>query len=161
MPDWVAHIAAAYIICAVLAFRYRQFNTPNMVLVMVGAVLPDLVKVAMIGDVLGYSYWDLIWPMHLPVGSLLIAGMASLLFKERKTAFLFFILGVATHYILDLLLYNVSGGLALLFPFYWGTWQLDLFTTENYYFTLAVLLVALAVYLISYWSRNRNLNAIK
>ena len=159
MPDWIAHITAAYILCAVLAFRYRQFNTPNTVLAMVGAVLPDLVKMGMIGDALAYSYWDLLWPIHLPAGSLLIAGMISLLFKERKTAFLFLSLGVATHFILDLLLYNVSGGIALFFPFYWGMWQLDLFTTENYLFTLAVLLVALAVYLISY--RKWRVNAVK
>lgn len=151
MPDWITHIAAAYILCTVLGFKYRQFNTPNTVLAMVGALLPDVVKLGLIGDILGYDIWDNIWAAHLPAGSLIIAGMVSLFFRDKRTAFLFLTLGVATHYALDLLLFNESGGIALFFPFYWGQWQLDLFTSDNYYVTLVALLLALLVYLISRW----------
>lgn len=151
MPDWISHIAAAYILCTLLGFRYRQFNTANTVLAMIGAVLPDVVKLGLIFEFFGYDLFDRIWAVHLPVGSVIIAGMVSLFFQDKRTAFLFLVLGLTTHFVLDLLLYNVSGGIALLFPFYWGQYQLDLITTDNYYVTLVFLLLALTVYLISRW----------
>ncbi len=151
MPDWVTHIAVAYTLCTILGFKYREFNTANTVLVMVGAVIPDVVKVGIIADILGYGVWDYLWPIHLPVGSLIVAGMMSLLFQDKKKTLLFFTLGVATHYGLDLLLFNVSGGIALFYPFYWGQWQLDLVTTDSYYTTIIALVLALVVFLISRW----------
>jgi len=149
MPDWVTHIAVAYILCTIIGFKYRQFNTSNTVLAMVGAVLPDVVKLGLVGEFLGYEVWDQIWAVHLPLGTLIIAGMVSLFFQDKRTAFLFFVLGAATHYTLDLLLFNVSGGIALLYPFYWEEWQLDLFTTENFHVPIVVLAVAVLTYLVS------------
>lgn len=151
MPDWVTHIAVAYTLCTVLEFKYKQFNTANTVLVMVGSILPDLVKVGLIGEYFGLGVWNFIWPIHLPAGSLIIAGMISLFFKDKKNTFLFLSLGVATHYALDMLNYNVSGGMALLYPFYWGQWQFHLISTDNIYLPLAALLIAFTVYLISRW----------
>jgi hypothetical protein len=148
MPDWITHIAVAYIICTLLSFRYPAFNTPNTVLALVGAVIPDFVKMGLIADLLGFGVWDYLWPIHLPVGSFIIAGIISLLFKDKKTAFLFLSLGVVIHFALDLLLYNVSGGIALFFPLYWGAWQMDLFTTENLYVTLMALITAFLVFII-------------
>ena len=145
----MTHILVAFTLCTILGIRYTQFNTANTVLVMIGAVLPDLVKVGMLADWLGYGIWDYLWPIHLPVGSVIIAGMISLLFKEKKMAFLFFVLGIGTHFALDLLLYNVSGGIALFYPFYWGEWQLDLVTTDSYYTTIIALIFALFAYLLS------------
>lgn len=156
MPDWITHIAAAYILCTILGFKYREFNMATTVLAMVGSVLPDVVKLGLIPDFLGYDIWDHIWVVHLPVGSLIIAGMVSLFFNDKKKAFMFLVLGVATHYALDLLLFNVSGGIALFYPFYWGEWQLNLFTTDNYYVTLFALLLALLVYLIFRFRVNKS-----
>lgn len=148
MPDWITHIAVAYTVCAILSIRYREFNTPNTVLVLVGAVLPDFIKASLIFEFLGYNVWDYLWPIHLPVGSFILAGIISLLFQDKRAAFLFLSLGVVVHFALDLLLFNVSGGIALFYPFYWGAWQLDLITTENIYVTLLALFTALVVYII-------------
>lgn len=151
MPDWITHIAVAWTLCTILGFKYKQFNTTNTVLVMVGAVIPDAVKVGMIIEYLGYGTWDFITPLHLPMGSLIITAMITLLFKEKKTVFLFLLLGLATHFGLDLLLMNVTGGITLFYPFYWGQWQLDLVATNDYNITIVALAVALVVYLISVW----------
>ena len=151
MPDWITHIAVAYTLCTILGFKYKQFNTANTVIAMVGSILPDLVKVGLVGEYFGFGIWNFLWPIHLPVGSLIIAGIISLLFQNKKTTFLFLSLGVATHYVLDMLNYNVSGGMALLYPFYWGQWQFHLISTDNFYLPLAALLLALIVYLISRW----------
>ena len=43
--DWMAHIAFAFILCALLALRWPVFGGRNTVLVMIGAVLPDIFKV--------------------------------------------------------------------------------------------------------------------
>lgn len=155
MPDWVTHIAAAWILCRVLRFRYKSFDTENTVLVMAGALIPDLVKFAILSQAFGWNIWNAIQPVHLPVGSFIIAGVASLLFHDRKTAFLMLGLGVSTHYILDLTLKNVGTGIYLLYPFYWGSWQLGWTTSEDYHVTIAVVILALIVYLVSRFLENR------
>jgi len=50
---------------------------------MVGALIPDIVKVGLLFDFLGMDVWDLIAPLHTPVGSMLYAALFSLLFEER------------------------------------------------------------------------------
>lgn len=112
MPDWITHIAAAYILCTILGFKYKQFNTSNTVIAMVGALIPDIIKINIILNYLGYNFWNLLTPIHLPIGSFIIAGMISLLFEEKKTVFLFLSLGVVTHYALDVLM--VGSGMYLL-----------------------------------------------
>ncbi|MCE5213849.1 MAG: metal-dependent hydrolase [Methanobacterium sp.] len=159
MPDWITHIAVAYTLCALLGLKYKQFNTPNTVLVMIGAVIPDLVKVGMIFDYLGSGVWEYIWPLHLPIGSLIITTIMALLFKEKKSAFLFLLLGMVTHFGLDLLLENVGGGIILFYPFYWGGWQLNLVATDDYHITIISLVLALLAYLVSRrWGKNKQLN---
>lgn len=148
MPDWITHIAVAYILCTILGFKFREFNTSNTVLAMVGAVIPDFIKVGIITEYMGFGVWDFIAPIHLPIGSFIIAAMLSLLFKEKKTVFLFLSLGVVTHYGLDLLLRNVSGGIYLFYPLYWGQWQLGLVATDDFTISIIALMVAVFVYII-------------
>jgi len=52
MPDWITHIAVAYILCTLLGFKYKEFNTGNTVLAMVGSVIPDFIKVGIITEYL-------------------------------------------------------------------------------------------------------------
>lgn len=150
MPDWITHITVAWILCTVLGFRYKQFDTNNTVLVMVGAVIPDAVKIGMISDFLGYGAWDFILPLHMPAGALITTTMISLLFHEKKSAFLFLTLGLVTHFGLDLLLTSVSGGITIFYPFHWGQWQLNLISNVDYNINIIALSLALVVYLISW-----------
>lgn len=152
MPDWITHIAVAWTLCTIMGFKYKQFNPANTALAMVGSVLPDLIKISILTEYLGYGVWDFIAPIHLPAGSLVIAAMVAIFFKEKKTVFLFLAFGLITHYGLDLLLRNISGGIYLFYPFYWGQWQLGWIATDDYHITILALAVAFLVYLVSrYW----------
>lgn len=151
MPDWIVHVALAWTLCRILRFKYPQFDTPNTILVMVGALIPDVMKIGVIFEILGHNWWDYVNALHQPVGSILVAGLASLFFQKKKEAFLFFSLGVVTHYALDLLLMQVSGGIYWLFPFSWVTFSLDLVPNDDYYITVVALGVALLVHMIVRW----------
>ncbi len=151
MPDWIVHVAVTWSLCRVLRFKYPQFNPGNTALAMAGSVLPDVVKMGILFDLLGHDWWDYIYALHEPVGSFLVAGLASLLFKEKKTAFLFFSLGILTHYALDILMIQVSDGLYLFYPVSWLGFHLDLFTNDDYLIWLLALAVALVVYVVGWW----------
>jgi len=151
MPDWLAHILVAYILCSILRIKFKVFSKENTAIVMVGALIPDIVKVGLIFDSLGMDVWDFIAPFHTPVGSILSAALFSLLFEfeARKRIFSLLILGASTHLALDFLLMHVSGGMLLLFPFSWGKWQLGVIQCDNYYVALVALLLACVIYIIS------------
>ena len=156
MPDWLAHILVAYILCSILRIKFKIFSKENTAIVMVGALIPDIVKVGLIFDSLGMDVWDFIAPFHTPVGSILSAALFSLLFEfeARKRIFSLLILGASTHLALDFLLMHVSGGMLLLFPFSWGKWQLGVIQCDNYYVALIALLLACVIYIISkYYKR--------
>ena len=156
MPDWLAHILVAYILCSILRIKFKVFSKENTAIVMVGALIPDIVKVGLIFDSLGMDVWDFIAPFHTPVGSILSAALFSLLFEfeARKRIFSLLILGASTHLALDFLLMHVSGGMLLLFPFSWGKWQLGVIQCDNYYVALIALLLACVIYIISkYYKR--------
>lgn len=151
MPDWLAHILVAYILCCILGIKFKVFSKENTAIVMVGALIPDIVKAGLIFDSLGMDVWDFIAPLHTPIGSMLSAALFSLLFEfeERKRIFYLLILGASTHYALDFLLMHVSGGMLLLFPFSWRAWQLGVIQCDNYYVALIALLLACLIYGVS------------
>jgi len=39
MPDWLAHVLFAYVLCSVLGTKFKLFTKPNTALVMVGALI--------------------------------------------------------------------------------------------------------------------------
>ena len=149
MPDWLAHILVAWILCNILGIKFKFFSKENTAIVMVGALIPDIVKVGLIFDFLGMDVWDFIAPLHTPIGSMLSAALLSLLFEERKRIFYLLIFGAALHFALDFLLMHVSGGMLLLFPFSWGEWQLGVIQCDNYYVALIALILACVIYILS------------
>ena len=77
MPDWVTHIAVAWTLCRILSFRYREFNTTNTMIVIAGALIPDISKIA-----LGLSWIDIDATKYLATiytssGSIIVAGIIS------------------------------------------------------------------------------------
>ena len=145
----MAHIAFAFILCALLALRWPVFGGRNTVLVMIGAVLPDIFKLYIPLQVLGIYAQDSLALFHIPVGTLLVCGVCALLFEEgtRVRVFLLFAFGMATHYALDVLLIHVSGGLALLWPLSWETWALQLVRPDNWLGTTILVAAAILVWL--------------
>lgn len=150
MPDWITHIAVAYTVCTIIGFKFKQFNNSNTVIAMIGALVPDIFKIGIIIEFLGSSIYDYLTPLHLPVGSLIMGGIISLFFQEKKTVFLFLVIGIITHYALDLLLISLGNGITLFFPFYWGQYQLELVPNDDYKISILAVAVAVVVYLISY-----------
>jgi len=152
MPDWLAHVLFAYVLCSVLGLKYNVFaNKGNTALVMVGALIPDLVKIGLGFDLFGIAVWDFIAPLHTPVGSVLSAGLIALLFSEVFIVFALFIVGFTTHFALDLLLGHVNGGMLLLFPVSWHEYQLGLIHSDNY--SVALILTCVAAFMFVLHSR--------
>jgi len=155
MPDWVVHVAVAWSLCRILRFKYPQFNQPNTVLVMVGSVFPDALKVSILFELMGQDWWDYIYVVHLPIGSFLLAGIAALLFQKKKEAFLFLSLGIITHYALDLLLIQMGYGMYLFYPASWMGFTMNLVPNDDYYITIVALFIALVVYVLSEWKERK------
>ena len=148
MPDWVTHIVVAWTLCRILSFKFKEFNSANTLIVITGALIPDISKVVLGLRLFGFDASDYFATIHLPTGSFIVAGIVSLLFPEKKKAFLFLGLGILTHYILDIILEHVSGGIYLLFPFSWWQWQLEITSSSDYWITFLALSIAGLVYLI-------------
>ncbi|MGZ4849157.1 MAG: metal-dependent hydrolase [Halobacteriota archaeon] len=132
--DWMGHVAFVFIVCALLALKWPVFGGRNTVLVMIGALLPDLFKLYLPLRLIGVHAVDVLALFHIPVGTLLVCGLCALLFETgtRERVFLLFAFGMVTHYALDVLLISVTGGLMLAFPLSWETWQLDLVRPNNW-----------------------------
>lgn len=148
MPDWLAHIAFAFVLCVVLGMKFNTFrNNRYVALVMVGSLVPDLFKVTILFDWMGYEVGEFLAPLHTPAGSLLSASIISLLFYRMVTVFSLLVVGVASHFVLDLLLGHVSGGMLMLFPFSWEGYQLGLIQSDNYWITAILVTLALVLFL--------------
>lgn len=150
MPDWITHILVAWSICTLFGFKFRQFNSENTVLCMVGALIPDIVKISI--PLLYFNIYSYYWlaALHTPAGSLVIASVLSLFFKDKRITLMLFILGLSTHYMLDLLLIDMNSGVYLFYPFSWSLWQFGLISNFDINVTIASILLALIVYVLSF-----------
>lgn len=146
MPGWVTHVAAAWILGKLLNLKCRWLDNAYIAVLMVGSLIPDLVKIALLFDLLQMNAWPFLKPLHTPFGSLLVAGLASLLFENKTRIFLLLALGLSSHFALDALLMHVSGGIGFLFPFSWSEYQLGLIRSDDYHAALVSLLLAGVVY---------------
>jgi hypothetical protein len=155
MPDWITHILAAWTLCTILGFKYKEFNPANTAICMVGALLPDTFKIVIPLGLIGIHAENFLMPFHLPIGSFIIASIFTLFFKERKIVFSFLVLGFLTHYALDLLLTNLNGGIYLLFPFSWNFWQFDVIPDDDFHSTILAVGLAIMVYSVSLWRERK------
>ncbi|MGZ4853371.1 MAG: metal-dependent hydrolase [Halobacteriota archaeon] len=144
----MGHVAFVFIVCALLALKWPVFGGRNTVLVMIGALLPDLFKFYLPLQLIGVNAVDVLALFHIPVGTLLVCGLCALLFEAgtRKRVFLLFAFGMVTHYALDVLLISVTGGLMLGYPLSWEMWQLDVVRPNNWLGTTILVAAAFLVY---------------
>ncbi len=147
--DWMAHVAFVFILCTLLALKWPVFGGRNTVLVMIGALLPDIFKLYLPLQLFSVHAEDVLMLFHIPVGTMLVCGLCALLFEEgtRIRVFLLFAFGMVTHYALDAPLISVTGGLFLAFPLSWETWQLDLVRPDNWIGTTILVAAAALVWL--------------
>ena len=156
MPDWITHLLAAWMICTILSFKYKQINPAYTVICMAGALIPDTYKIVIPLGLFGINAQNIIMPFHLPLGSLIIASFFTLFFKDHKKLVLsLLVLGVATHYALDLLLINLNGGMVLLFPFSWNSWALNIIPDDDYHITILAMGLTVVIYVVTSLVRKR------
>ena len=124
MADLFTHVLAGFVIGVVLSWRYDWLTYPFVVVVMLGAALPDLNRLELIISsstvhaLLGVPFsWE---PLHRAGGTLLLVCIGALLAPSeyRRAVFALLFVGAASHYVLDFFLYKPSGVTApLLWPF--------------------------------------------
>ena len=145
MPDWITHVLAAWTLITILGFKFKQFSQSNSAVAMLGALIPDIYKINMLSDQFGNYLQSFLLPVHLPIGSILIAAILSLFFIDRKSIFLFLIMGIGTHYVLDLLMF--SGGMELFYPFSPLKFQIGIISVTDFNITIISIILAFFVYL--------------
>ena len=150
MPDWLTHSLVGWITGKTI----KQ----EVSLVVIGSLIPDIYKVYPVFDwFLKGDTQNFFLPLHTPFGAILIACVIALFFHDIKKALLLLGIGAATHFILDLFLLNVSGGMLILFPFSWDEWHLDLIRSDDYMITIYAIIAAVVVYFIYFIYEKRKL----
>lgn len=147
MPDWFTHTLVGWIT--------GKTTKINIGLVVIGALIPDLVKVNLAFVWYSIDHHHFFDPIHTPIGAFIIAAIIALFFNDVKKAFIALGVGITTHFILDFLLVHVSGGMKLLFPLSWKEWQFYLIRSDDYWVTIIAILAATLVYLVYYFSNTR------
>lgn len=115
MPDLLSHVFIAYTIGILLSLRVEWLDSRFVTVVLVGALIPDLVKVHLLIDetlvttVVGVPFsWQ---PLQLLGGvaiSLVIGGLV-VHFRRRKVVVVLLGLGAVTHLVADGLLLTPTG----------------------------------------------------
>lgn len=148
MPDWLTHSLVGWITGKTI----KQ----EVGLIVIGSLIPDISKLYLFFDwLLQIKTEPFFLPIHTPLGAVLIACVIALLFQDIKKALLPLGIGIATHFILDFLLVNISGGMPLAFPFSWEEWHLDLIRSDDYTMTIYAVVAAIIVYLVFYFHKKR------
>ncbi|WP_311171833.1 hypothetical protein [Halobellus ordinarius] len=113
MPDLLTHVLLAYAL-GVLAVRLTSLPDRYLPVVMVGAVMPDVMKATVLLDIsvgsisgIPYSFWA----VHTLGGAVVLGGIGALTIRDsdRGVAFLSLVGGGTTHLFLDLFVIRVDG----------------------------------------------------
>jgi hypothetical protein len=123
MPDLLAHAFIAYSVCRVLSWRYAWLDRQYVTLGMVGAFIPDLVKIKLVlpswrvEQLLGIPFS---WGSFTTGGGVLLStliGVVLLAATERRRGGSLLALGAVAHLVTDsLLLYPTGRTTQLLWP---------------------------------------------
>jgi len=148
-PDWLTHVLVAWTLSRLLQIRFKQFDDKSTAIVMVGALVPDIVKIATLFDFFRINACNFLAPFHTPVGALLSSALISLLFQESSLAFGMLVLGASTHFALDFCLKHVAGGMPLLFPFSYDSF--DAFVLMNDWSSASVIIPILLLALLGFF----------
>lgn len=159
VPDLFTHALAGLVIAVVLSWRYGWITPPLVAAAMTGAVLPDLNRIellipaATIEAATGLT-WS--WAVLHRAGGTLLVILLLTMFVPRgymKAVFSMLLVGAASHYLLDYLLWKPSGlSGPLLWPF--TDWRLSfdgIYRSSDRWPAVAAMLVAAAVLAIDHW----------
>jgi hypothetical protein len=146
MPDWLTHSLIGWITGKIIK--------SDVALLVIGSLLPDIEKISVVDNWFGIHSEQFLAPFHTPAGAFLIGGLLALFFESPKKAFIPLSIGITTHFILDVFLFNSSGGLRLLFPFSWEGWQYDVISSGDDWITIIAIYAAAFVYIIYLYYTN-------
>lgn len=159
MPDWVTHLGTTYIAAqavsaaqTVSGFRPALIRSGNIRHLLVGALLPDATRFAVIlVDILD---WPAIptFTYLIPFHSLLIVGLVcaalALIFpagsESNRRAFYLLLSGALFHFLLDDLEGLVGCGSTTFYPFYFGK-PLNGWAAEGNFATSLLVLAAIGI----------------
>lgn len=137
MPDWLVH--------TMIGWMTGRITKIEVGLVVVGSILPDLVKINHIPLYFRGDLQSVLNPFHTPAGALLVGGILALFFSDSLRAFLALAIGIATHFLLDFFLIGATKGIQFLFPFSWQYWRFNEIMV-GFSFTILVILGAAVLY---------------
>lgn len=115
MPDLLAHVFIAYTICRVASWRVEWLTTPYVTLGMVGAFIPDIVKINLVlpsETVEGMLGVPFDWGSLATGGGTLLSvciGLVLLRSSERRRGGILLGVGAASHLLADSLLLTPTG----------------------------------------------------
>ena len=115
MPDLLAHVFIAYSVCRILSWRLSWLTNQYITLGMVGAFIPDLVKIKLV--IPDWRVEQLLevpfsWESFTTGGGVLLStliGVVLLSATERRKGGIVLALGALTHLIADSLLRTPTG----------------------------------------------------
>jgi len=159
MPDFFSHVAVAYVVLQITAWRVRWLDTPLIVVGLAGALVPDAVKIGLlvpsyeVAAALGRPFsWS---PLHRLGGAVVTAAIASLLVErdQRRVVFGLLVFGLLSHLALDALLARPGPyTYDMLYPL--TDWpvpflDLDLYLSSDYWPSVASGAAAAAVFALT------------
>lgn len=143
MADWLTHSLVGWIMG-------KPFRS-GFVFVVIGSLIPDLVKIYLAFTWLGLNSYGMFEPLHTPLGACLVAGILALAFPKPRTTIMFLGFGITTHFILDFFLVHADGGIRLFFPLSWQGYSFSLYKADDFWVTIIVVLCAVFVFLIDWY----------
>ena len=151
MPDWLTHSLVGWIT--------GKTTKQEISLIVLGSLLPDIDKLYLVFNwILSIRTEAFFLPLHTPVGAVLVACVVALFFRSIKQALLPLVIGIATHFVVDVIFFEVGGGVHVLFPMSWETWQLDLIpaTDYDYMITIYAIVASILIYFLYALYKKKN-----
>ncbi|MEM3401718.1 MAG: metal-dependent hydrolase [Candidatus Hadarchaeales archaeon] len=146
MPDWIAHLLVAWSAGRLLEVR-KSISKSEIVVLMFGAVLPDIVAINYLLSWMGVDPGGLLLPFHTIAGALVVSALVSLLFMKSLRKFYLLAAGVMSHFALDSLLLHAGGGMVLLFPFSWMSgFQFGVVSPDSWIPALCSIFIAAVIF---------------
>lgn len=162
MTDLLTHVLLAYAIARLLSWHYDWLSSGYVTAVMVGALIPELVKIKLVltnGDVQSLVGLPFVWDVFQTAGGALVAvliGVTVVAPRERARAFALLSVGAASHLAIDALHRSPSGQS---YPVLWPLSRYHPPTPGLYLSTQAEPTVVAAIGAITVWLATRRLQS--
>jgi len=124
LADLLTHVFVGFTMGIILSWKYERIKSPHITAIMVGAAIPDLIRIRLLLDPIKIEQFlalSFSWgPLHTIGGVLVIIAVGSLLTvpKDSKLIFILLAIGAISHLFLDILLITASGySYAVFWPF--------------------------------------------